>query len=74
MQVSWFHDISALMEHPEVPFWTSEHSVNFAQAADLPDVVSSFCTPELRQLASLPGVGAANIHQCLLGQMGRKPT
>ena len=37
-------------------------------------VVSSFCIPEMRHLASLENVKSVRFSQCMFGQNGKKPT
>eukprot|EP00973_Karenia_brevis_P008022 1087305-Karenia_brevis.AAC.1 len=63
-----------MLEHPQVPVWTSQNHVPGMDAALCNDVISSFCTDQSRFIASLPGAGHCNIEQCSLGQCALKPT
>eukprot|EP00973_Karenia_brevis_P093500 12417602-Karenia_brevis.AAC.1 len=69
MHLSWVYGVAAMMEHPQVPVWSSATNSAECDGASLNDVVSSFCTRELRYFSELPHVKASHIHQCSLGQI-----
>eukprot|EP00973_Karenia_brevis_P081933 11360013-Karenia_brevis.AAC.1 len=77
MYAAWSKHALALLEHPEVPVWARNEMCNCSRDGDpalCDHVVSSFATIEMRFLASLPGCIPISIDQCMMSQVGRKPT